>query len=255
MLRIKFKLLLILLLPLLSVSHASAQELEKLLTAKTFKSAGGETLPYRLFVPANYDRRKKYPLIVFLHGSGGLGNDNLKQLQLGNRYLIDRFTQSESQSRYPAFVVAPQSIGEGWVAANDRITPSRQLRLAVELIDELRRTYSIDSGRLYVAGQSLGGFGTFAIISAYPRMFAAAIPLCGGGDESKALQYKGTALWVFHGEKDESVPVANSRQMVAAIRKAGGQVKYTEYPGEGHSIWTIVAKEPDLLQWLFSQHR
>ncbi len=252
---LKLKFLPIIILPFLLTGFASGQELEKVLTAKTFANARGENLPYRLFVPANYDRRKKYPLIVFLHGSGGLGNDNLKQLQLGNLYLIDRFTQSESQSRYPAFVVAPQSIGEGWVAANDHITPSPQLRLAVELIDELRRTYSIDGGRLYVAGQSLGGFGTFAIISAYPRMFAAGIPLCGGGDESKAAQYEGTALWVFHGEKDESVPVANSRQMVAAIKKAGGQVKYTEYPGEGHSIWTIVAKEPDLLQWLFSQHR
>jgi predicted peptidase len=252
---LKLKFLPIIILPFLLTGFASGQELEKVLTAKTFTNARGESLPYRLFMPANYDRRKKYPLIVFLHGSGGLGNDNLKQLQLGNLYLIDRFTQSETQSRYPAFVVAPQSIGEGWVAANDRITPSRQLRLAVELIDELRRTYSIDSGRLYVAGQSLGGFGTFAIISAYPRMFAAGIPLCGGGDESKAAQYKGTALWVFHGEKDESVPVANSRQMVAAIKKAGGQAEYTEYPGEGHSIWTIVAKEPDLLLWLFSQHR
>jgi len=255
MLRIKFKLFLVLLLPLLSVSHASAQELEKILTARTFKSASCESLPYRLFVPANYDRRKKYPLIVFLHGSGGLGNDNLKQLQLGNLYLIDRFTKSETQSRYPAFVVVPQSVGEGWVAANDHITPTSQLRLVVELIEELKRTDSIDNARLYVAGQSLGGFGTFAIISAYPRMFAAGIPLCGGGDESKAAQYKGTALWVFHGERDESVPVVNSRQMVAAIKQAGGQVKYTEYPGEGHAIWTIVAKEPDLLPWLFSQHR
>ena len=166
---LKLKFLPIIILPFLLTGFASGQELEKVLTAKTFTNARGENLPYRLFVPANYDRLKKYPLIVFLHGSGGLGNDNLKQLQLGNLYLIDRFTQSESQSRYPAFVVAPQSIGEGWVAANDRITPSRQLRLAVELIDDLRRTYSIDSGRLYVAGQSLGGFGTFAIISAYPQ--------------------------------------------------------------------------------------
>ena len=168
--------------------------------------------------------------------------------------MIDRLTQSESQSRYPAFVVAPQSIGEGWVT-EDRTTPSRQLQAVTQLIGDLRRTYSIDNARLYVAGQSLGGFGTFAIIAAYPRMFAAGIPLCGGGDESKAAQYKGTALWVFHGEKDESVPVANSRQMVAAIKKAGGQVKYTEYPGEGHAIWTIVAKEPDLMHWLFRQHR
>jgi predicted peptidase len=249
------KLMPIILLLLLITSHASAQELDKLFTAKTFKSASGESLLYRLFVPANYDRRKKYPLIVYLHGSGGLGNDNLKQLQLGNFYMIDRFTQAETQTRYPAFVVAPQTQSDGWAAGEDHITPLPQLRRVVDLIGELRRTYSIDATRLYVAGQSLGGFGTFAIISAYPRMFAAGIPLCGGGNESDAARYKGTALWVFHGEKDASVSVNQSRQMVAAIKKAGGQVKYTEYPGEGHSIWTIVAKEPDLMQWLFSQHR
>ena len=230
------------------------QDLEKTLTPKTFASEKGE-LPYRLFVPSNYDRAKKYPLVVYLHGSGGLGNDNLKQLQLGNVYLISFFTSSETQSRYPAFVVAPQSLNEGWVAASDRVTPTNQLRLLADLIRELERTFSIDRGRVYVTGQSLGGFGAFAIVAAYPNLFAAGIPLCGGGDESKAAQFKHTPLWVFHGDHDEAVPVERSRTMVAAIRKAGGQVKYTEYPAAGHDIWTKVVKESDLLSWLFAQHR
>src|SRR5882757_5485897 len=109
MLRIKFNLLPILLLPLLSVSHASAQELEKLLTAKTFKSAGGESLPYRLLVPANYDRVKKYPLIVFLHGSGGLGNDNLKQLQLGNLAAMNPKPHNTKARRSGSFTVRRMS--------------------------------------------------------------------------------------------------------------------------------------------------
>jgi predicted peptidase len=242
-------------LALLFIVTAPAQELDKRLAAKTFTSASGETLPYRLFVASNYDRRKKYPLIVYLHGSGGLGNDNLKQLQLGNVYLIDFFTQAETQNRHPAFVLAPQSMNEGWTATDDRTTPSNQLRMVVDLIAELEKTYSLDRARFYVAGQSLGGFGTFAIISAYPEKFAAGVPLCGGGDESKAPQFKETALWAFHGDQDESVPVERSRRMIAAIRKAGGQVKYTEYPGAGHDVWTRVVKEPELLPWLFAQHK
>jgi predicted peptidase len=233
-----------------------AQERERILSPHVFKNAKGETLPYRLFVPQNYDRKKKYPLVVYLHGGGGVGDDNLKQIQGGNGYLIDFFTQSETQTRYPALVVAPQSNGDGWIGrplANP--SPTRQLKLVVELIEELRRTYTIDRSRLYVAGQSLGGFGTFAIVSEFPKLFAAGVPLCGGADESKVLSIIKTPLWIFHGEQDEAVPVDYSRRITAAIKKAGGSVKYTEYPGAGHNIWLKVVKEPELLSWLFAQHK
>jgi len=244
--------LLVLLVPMISW----AQEREKLLSPHTFRNAQSETLSYRLFVPQNYDRTKKYPLVVYLHGSGGVGDDNLKQIQGGNGYLIDFFTQTESQTHYPAFVVAPQSAGDGWIEhALSKPAPTRQLRLVVDLIGDLRRSYSIDGSRLYVAGQSLGGFGTFAIVTEFPKLFAAGVPLCGGADESKVLSIIKTQLWVFHGEKDEAVPVDSSRRIVAAIKKAGGSVKYTEYPGEGHNIWLKVVKEPELLSWLFGQHK
>ena len=233
-----------------------AQEREKIFSPNTFRNAKGETLPYRLFVPQNYDRKKKYRLVVYLHGGGGVGDDNLKQINGGNGYLIDFFTRAETQARYPAFVVAPQSNGDGWIET-PRIppNPTRQLKLVVELIDELRRTYSIDGSRLYVAGQSLGGFGTFAIVAEFPQLFAAGVPLCGGADESKVLSIIKTPLWVFHGEKDEAVPVDFSRRIVAAMKKAGVSVKYTEYSGAGHNIWLSVVKEPELLSWLFAQHR
>jgi len=244
--------LLVLLMPTIS----RGQEREKILSPHTFRNAKNETLPYRLFVPQNYDRKKKYPLVVYLHGGGGVGDDNLKQIKGGNGSLIDFFTQSETQTRYPALVVAPQSNGDGWIERPlDRPSPTRQLKLVGELIDELRRTYSIDGKRLYVAGQSLGGFGTFAIVAEFPKLFAAGVPLCGGADESKVLSIIKTPLWVFHGEKDEAVPVDSSRRIVAAIRKAKGPVKYTEYAGEGHNIWLRVVKEPELLSWLFAQHR
>jgi predicted peptidase len=244
------------LLALLVPTISWAQEREKILSPHTFRNAKNETLPYRLFVPQNYDQKKKYPLVVYLHGSGGLGDDNLKQIQGGNGYLIDFFTQGESQTHYPAFVVAPQSAGGGWIeSALTHPNPTRQLKLVVELIGDLQQSYSIDPGRLYVAGQSLGGFGTFAIVAEFPQLFAAGVPLCGGADESKVLSIIKTPLWVFHGEKDEAVPVDSSRRIVAAIRKAKGRVKYTEYAGEGHNIWLKVVKDPELLSWLFAQHR
>ena len=245
----------IFILVLLVLTVCLAQEREKILAPKVFTNARQEALLYRLFVPRNYDRRKKYPLVVYLHGGGGRGNDNLKQIEGGNGYLIDLFTQAETQSRYPSFVVAPQSpMQEGWIDY-DSITPTRQLRLVFELIGDLRRTYSIDNGRLYVAGQSMGGFGTFAIISEYPGMFTAGVALCGGGDESKAARLIRTPVWAFHGEKDEAVNVERSRNIVAAIRKAGGQARYTEYSGEGHLIWSKVVKEPELLPWLFAHRK
>jgi len=124
-----------------------------------------------------------------------------------------------------------------------------------ELIDALQRTYGIDSRRLYVAGQSMGGFGTFSIITEHPRMFAAGVALCGGGDESRAARLTRTPIWAFHGEKDETVSVERSRNIVAAIKKAGGKPRYTEYSGEGHNIWSKVVKESELLPWLFARRK
>ena len=244
------------LLALIPPAITRGQGREKTLSAHIFKNARNETLPYRLFVPQKYDRKKRYPLVVYLHGGGGVGNDNLKQISGGNASLIDFFTQAATQTRHPALVVAPQSSGDGWMERPlVNRNPTRQLKLVVELIDELSRTYSIDRKRLYVAGQSLGGFGTFAIVAEYPNLFAAGVPLCGGADESKASSIIKTPLWVFHGENDQAVPVDLSRRIVAAMKNAGGKVKYTEYAGAGHNIWLNVVKEPELLSWLFAQHR
>ena len=248
-------------LTLFFAAVCSAQQLrtigerEKVLIPKVFKNTSGDTLHYRLFIPPNYDPKKKYPMVVYLHGGGGRGIDNLKQIEGGNGFLIDLFTGNETQARYPSFVVAPQSPDEGWIADYRSVTPTRYLRLVNEFVGELQKTYPIDGARLYVAGQSMGGFGTLAIISEYPNMFAAGIPLCGGGDDSKASRLKSTPIWAFHGAKDEAVPVERSRTIVAAIRKAGGQAKYTEYPDTGHIIWPKVVTETELLPWLFAQRR
>jgi predicted peptidase len=233
----------------------SLEQREKILVPKVFKNSRDETLLYRLFIPAHYDTTKKYPLVLYLHGGGGRGNDNRKQIDGGNGYLIDLFTGNNTQARYSSFVVAPQSpMQEGWIE-DDTITPTRQLRLVYEMIRELLRTYKIDDARVYVAGQSMGGFGTLAIISEYPRLFAAGVVLCGGGDQAKVSRLANTPIWAFHGAKDESVPVERSRTIVAGIRNAGGQARYTEYADGDHLIWLKVVKESELLPWLFAQRR
>ena len=241
----------ILLLP----NALAGNQREAVLVARTYNVPHGRAMPYRLFVPKNYNKQRKYPLVLYLHGGGGRGDDNLKQIQGGNGFIIDLLVKPESQARFPCFVVAPQSPQqEGWIGY-DSITPTNQLQLVVELIRHLERSFSIDSDRLYVIGQSMGGFGTFAIITMQPTMFAAAVPVCGGGDESKAGEIARVPIWAFHGEKDGAVKVERSRNMIAAITSAGGKPKYTEYKGEGHLIWSKVVDEPELLLWMFTQKR
>ena len=222
---------------------------EDVFLARTYRHPSGETMPYRLFVPRNYDSRQRYPLVLWLHGSGGRGRDNRMQISEANRLGTHFWTRPENQSRYPCFVLAPQ--GDAWVQP-DSWEPTRELQLVVEIIHSVQREFSIDPRRLYVAGQSMGGYGTWAIILEHPNMFAAAIPICGGGDVSRAAPIAHLPIWVFHGDRDPVVGVEESRNMVTAIRKAGGNPRYSEYKGAGHNVWERVFKERDLLSWVFS---
>ena len=126
--------------------------------------------------------------------------------------------------------------------------------MSVELIDELAREFSIDRARLYVVGYSMGGFGAWLVASRHPQLFAAAVPIAGGGDPSYIV---GTTakIWAFHGTIDKVVPVGRSRQMVDALKQAGQDVRYTEYPGVNHQAWKLVYEEPELPGWLFEQSR
>jgi predicted peptidase len=231
---------------------ATAQE-EGGFSALIYRSTRGQTMPYRLFVPEAYRKGNRYPLVVWLHGGAGRGSDNLKQITGGNISGSRVWTKPENQSGFPCFVVAPQCADEQLWATLEKAEPTGQLLIALELIKDLQRGFSIDDGRIYVAGQSLGGFGAWSLITAYPRRFAAAVPLCGGGDESKARQLVREHVWAFHGEIDASVSVERSRTMIAAIRRAGGSPRYTEYKGEGHVIWEKAFKAPELLPWVFAQ--
>jgi predicted peptidase len=205
---------------------------------------GNRTLPYRLFVPRDYDPAQVYPLVLFLHGAGESGTDNRLQLTGQTAPLV--FVKPENQSLWPCFMMAPQADG-GW----QYLSP--WLILAIEALDALQQEFKVDPGRLYITGLSVGGFGTWDAITHYPDKFAAAIPIAGGGDTRLASQCAQTPIWNFHSDDDPVVPVQNSRTMIRAVRAAGGNPIYTEYTGYHHASWNPAYAEPDLLLWLFSQ--
>jgi len=236
-------------------SVCQAQDVVDGFAARTFVGANGVRMPYRIFVPDQKHRVRALPLIIYLHGGGGVGADNLRQISGGNTNGTHTWTAPQAQSRHPAFVVAPQlPSGNRWDArAADGIAPYASL--VIELLGSLSREFAVDPDRVYLTGQSLGGFGAWDLISKRPELFAAAVPLCGEGTPSRARAARHVPIWVFHGAKDEVVPVAGSRDMVGALRAVGSAVKYTEYPDVGHDVWTTAYVEPELADWLFAQKR
>ena len=231
-------------------SDISAQDVVDGFVARTFKASTGDTMPYRLFVPEATARTKPLPLIVYLHGGGGVGRDNQKQISGGNTAGTHSWTTTQAQRKHPAFVLAPQlsdsGRSSGWPGVAGAV---------LEIVAALSREFVIDADRVYVTGQSLGGYGTWDFISRHPDVFAAAVPLCGGGDPSRIGAARTLPIWAFHGGQDPVVPVTESKAMIAALRRAGSQVKYTEYPDVGHDVWTRAYADPDLANWLFSQRR
>ena len=221
----------------------------------TFTNASGEKMPYLLFIPKEYDKQKKYPLALWLHGGGSRGNDPKRMLDYGDKHGIGFLARNDNQSKYPSFVLAPQCPLNKYWADTDSETPTAQMKLVLEILDKVQADYSIDTTRLYVMGISLGGYGTWDIIARRPDTFAAAVPICGGGNSSKASQMVNTSIWAFHGDKDEAVNVSESRKMIDAIKTAGGKPRYTEYKGVGHNSWENAFAEIDLLPWLFAQKK
>jgi predicted peptidase len=248
-----------LLLMLAAVASAQApKEFRALLDKKTFTNDAG-SLPYRLLKPEAPEADKKYPLVLFLHGAGERGDDNEAQLVHG----VAEFCTPENRKKYPCFLVAPQCPKEqkwadvDWGAESHRISkePSKPGKLVLELIAQLQKDLPIDGKRIYLTGLSMGGYGTWDLLCRHPELFAAAVPICGGGDEMQAAKIAKLPIWVFHGALDGAVKVSRSRNMVAALEKAGGHPLYTEYPDEGHASWVPAYRAPAMMQWLFEQRR
>ncbi len=252
-----------LLLPILFLVNScmTAQD-TSLYQRKEFASTEGNKLPYRILYPENFDSNKKYPLVLFLHGAGERGNDNNRQLIHGSKL----FLADSNRKSFPAIVVFPQCPKENFWAVLERdlttSPPSMKfdytksanwpLSASVDLVEYLTRQGEVDEKRIYVVGLSMGGMGTLEAVSRNPELFAAALPICGGGD-SASYKNTNTSFWVFHGDADAVVNVNLSRKMVATMKSLNISVRYTEYPGVNHNSWDNAFKEPDFLSWMFSK--
>ncbi len=198
---------------------------------------------YWLYLPPGYRQGKaKWPLILFLHGAGERGDD-LSQVAIhGPPKLVAKKGQA-----LPFVIVSPQCPKDEWW--NNKL----QTATLESLLDDVVSRYRIDTRRIYITGLSMGGFGTWTLAAAHPDQFAAIAPICGGGNPADAARIAHLPAWVFHGAKDEAVPLSRSQEMVKALRKAGGKPKFTVYPDAGHDSWTAAYSNPALYQW-FLQH-
>lgn len=196
-------------------------------------------LKYLLYLPADYDRQASWPLVLFLHGAGERG-DNLEQVKKhGPPKLI------AAGKTFPFIVVSPQCPQHRWWEPFELRT----------LLDEIVKKYKIDQDRVYVTGLSMGGFGTWSLAAYAPERMAAIVPICGGGEPFTARILYGIPVWVFHGAKDTVVPLERSEEMVEALKKSRGNVKFTVYPEAGHDSWTETYANPKLYEWLLRQKR
>ncbi len=210
-----------------------------------------DTLPYRLLRPKEVKENQRYPLVLFLHGSGERGNDNVINL----KYITTPFLYEKNRNEFPCFVVVPQCpASERWTYPDWYQEPREPINTVISLIDSLTKLPSIDTTRIYITGLSMGGYGTWYLLTRFPNKFAAAIPICGGGDPHQVDSFKHVPIWAFHGSKDKTVHRDESRKMINALKNVGGDPKYTEYKKTGHDSWTKAYQEDQLLTWLF-RHR
>ncbi len=234
-----------------SVAPPSATQETRMATGFLHKTItlDGETYAYSVFVPPEYAPDRPWPAILFLHGSGERGSDGFLQTEVGLGTAIRR-----NYRRIPAIVVMPQARpGNLWLGP--------MAVMAMRCLEATVREYRIDPQRIYLTGLSMGGQGVWILAAEYPDRFAAVMPLCGfaeldtktGVAEQIAHRVKGIPIWCFHGDADTAVPVTKTREMVELIRKAGGNVQYTEYKDTGHGIWDRTYNDPAVWNWLFAQ--
>jgi predicted peptidase len=225
---------------------------------------GDNSYHYQVYVPSNFDRRRAWPIILFLHGAGERGTDGLRHTEVGLGELI-----RTSPERVPAVVVFPQ-------APPGNVWAGQLAQAALAALDQAAAEFHGDPDRTYLTGLSMGGYGVWVLAFDNPDRFAALVPVAGGlvppfsrrlpsplpgtlqADDpyaNTAARLKQVPAWVFHGADDPTVPVTESRKIVEALRKAGANVRYTEYESVGHHSWERAYAEPELWTWLFAQKR
>jgi predicted peptidase len=200
------------------------------------------SIRYRLMAPARPEPGRVYPLVLFLHGAGERGQDNRQQLQ----GLPEQMSGQLWKSRFPCYFLAPQCPeGTSW---------GQQMTELESMLQHVVETHPIDKRRIYLTGLSMGGFGSWELATRRPDLFAAVVPICGGGDLTQAERLVSVPIWAVHGDADEVVPVEQSRRMIEEIRKEGGSPHYTELAGVGHDSWTMTYADPEgVVPWMFRQ--
>ena len=210
---------------------------------RVFKE-GDKEAKYVLFVPPDYKADKEYPVVLFLHGSGETGTDGKAQAKTGLAPAMKK-----DEKKFPFIAIFPQSQKRSWQADGE------DAKRALAILAEVQKEYKVDAKRIYLTGLSMGGYGTWSLAAKYPEKWAAIVPICGGGNPKDADKIKDIPCWCFHGDADGAVKVDRSRDMIEALKKAGAEPKYTEYPGVGHNSWDKAYGTPELYEWLLMQKR
>lgn len=224
-------------------------------------------LPYRVYYPTGYDENdeKTYPILFFLHGHGECGTDNCLQIRVLQK---EHRLLNMVMERDDCIIVAPQCpcdpkyewvpLNHAWATCSRELTedPTVGLAAATELLKLFLASGKVDLSRVYGAGISMGGYGTWELLTRKSDVFAAAIPLCGAGIPSEAKALTDIAIWAFHGTADTTVPSTGTSDMEAAIKAAGGtKMKATYLAGVGHSCWDDAYATAGLVDWLLSQSK
>ena len=229
--------------------------------SRTYTSSDGVVLNYRALDPETVEPKEKYPLVIFMHGAGERGNDNERQLVHGSQM----FLNPANRDKFPAFVIFPQCPENDYWAYTKRpdsfftmkteeeITPI--LKSVKELIDTYLTNPAVDRSRVYIMGLSMGGMATYDLVSRFPEIFAAAIPICGAADNENLSKVKGVKWRIYHGDADDVVPVTCSRLAYAALKEGNADVEYFEFPGCNHGSWNPAFSQPDFMEWLFKQKK
>jgi len=249
----------ILIVLIFSVTFSQANEKEKF-KPFVFKNEGGK-LNYRLYSSKSMKEGEKYPLVLTFHGSSSCGDDNISQLK-ERRGPLEIMDYTE-RKKVKAFILSPQCPGgQAWVntpwygkSHTMPKEPAFAMKMTLALLEKLMKELPIDKSRIYVIGLSLGGFGTWDIIQRKPALFAAAIPVCGGGDTAEAKKLAKLPIWIFHGDNDTVVYTKRSRDMFKALKAVKANVQYTEYENTGHDSFTKTYKNDKVLDWFFSQKK
>lgn len=257
---ILFKIVIILSINILGVVFTNAQTFKY--RSHTNASIASYTMPYRLFIPSGYNANTSYPIVLYMHGAGERGTDNEQHIALIRGAKL--WAETANQAAHPCFVLAPQCPADKqWVNTNwsdgsysiDKVPVSNELLMVKDIISSLKSEFNIDSTQMFITGLSMGGYATWDFILRYPKMFKAAIPICGAGDPLKVERIRKTPLRVFHSSDDPTVPVAGSRDIVNAINQFGSNNRgdfYTEYTDQGHFAWEKGYSTPGLPAWFFT---